>query len=159
MSHAIISSGKDFENWYLRLIRKAKSEIWISTFRFENPLNKKSKVLDKLFFELKQATMRKVKVRVLMNLYDEKIRAGQVNKKTVRELSRFGIECRRPQGNICNHAKLLLVDREELIVGSHNITRHSFGPNFEVSIYYRGCIMNEQIREIFTDAWSTFIPL
>lgn len=159
MTTAIIHSGQDFEVWILRMIREAKEEICISTFRFENPLNKKSKVLDKLFFSLANARKRKVKIRVLMNLYDEKIRAGQVNKKTHRELRKMGIEVKRPPGNICNHAKIFLTDQKRMIIGSHNITRHSFGGNFEVSLFSSDQPIVSQMYKIFDDSFNTFISL
>lgn len=159
MTHAIIHTGMDFLTWYCRLIKKAQHEIMISTFRFENPLNKRSRPLDSLFIALAAAKKRGVKINVLMNLFDEKIRAGQVNKVTARELSKMGISSYRPQGNITNHAKILLIDEAEMIVGSHNLTRHSFGTNFEVSIYYSQIDILVQMRKIYVSAMNTYIKI
>jgi len=159
MATAIIHTGQEFETWYMRLLKKAEREICISTFRFENPMNKKCKVLDRLFFNLAEARKRKVTVKVLLNLYDEKIRAGQINKKTARELQRFGCLVKRPQGNAVNHAKLLIVDGQEFICGSHNLTRHSFGSNFEISLYYSGDKIIEEMRNIYNTAFKSYISI
>jgi len=154
-----VVSGHEFQAAYFQLLSSARREILISTFRMENPLNKKSKVLDGLFYRLQQCKNRGVKIKILLNLYDESKRAGQINKRTAVELNRYGIKCRRPQGNQCNHAKILLVDHNNILMGSHNLTRHSFGSNFEVSVLIKNADILKPIRESMLQAWKTYIPI
>ena len=152
---SLIHSGMDFLNSLLFYIKNAKDEICISTFRFENPENKRSPALDALYLALKQAASRKVKIFCLVNLYSETKRLGQINKKSAIILKGYGITTHRPQGNGCNHAKLFIADQKKLILGSHNITRHSFGSNFETSIKIEDHKIVEQTHGIFKIAYYT----
>lgn len=154
----LLYSGIDFLNAYLTFIKSAKEEICISTFRFENPYNKKSRSLDALYFALRSALNRGVHVDILLNLYSEVKRLGQVNKKSAIILKGYGAQVRRPPGNIPNHAKVMIVDHRVLVLGSHNITRHSFGNNFELSIIVKDNPLVSKVQEIFDTAFSVAMP-
>jgi len=155
----LIHSGPSFLESCLRFLNSAKDEICISTFRFENPENKKTKAIDLFFLSLIAAKNRKVKIKILVNLFSEKERLGQINKKTAMVLKTYGITCRRPPARITNHAKLLIIDRKRLILGSHNITKHSFNESFECSIKITDHKMIDQVCNVFDTAYNLATPI
>lgn len=151
----ILSTGSDFLTEILEVIHRSDNIIRISTFRFENPENIKSKELDHLFLALAVARQRKVKINVLVNLYEKASRLGQINKRTAGHLQGKGCNVRRPTGNIVNHAKLIISDERTLIIGSHNLTRYSFTKNFEVSLSMQHHAIIQKTIKTFDNAFST----
>lgn len=158
MLNQLIESGRMFEATTLRLINTAKKEILISTFRWESPDGKKSKPLDRLICSIGNARNRGARIRVMLNRFDPKLRAGQENTRTAELLTRMRVEVRRQPGNICNHAKILLTDSTHMITGSHNYTQSAFGPGWEISTLISGYpIVNELVKACEL-SWSQAMP-
>ena len=150
----ILASGRDFLDNFIFSLAAAKEKVLISTFRFEHPDRSRSKEIDRLWCELQKLTARIREVKVLLNLYDTNVRLGQINTLSAKQLTRWGVpvkHCPFPQ---CGHAKLLIVDDHTLILGSHNLSKHSLQDNFEVSALLRTAEDIASATLSFSQAWS-----
>lgn len=150
----ILASGRDFLEHYIIALGAAKREVLISTFRFEHPERSRGKEIEKLWLELVKVLSGSVAVRVLINLYDTNIRLGQINGLSARELKRAGAQVKHCPFPQCGHAKLLISDENTLILGSHNLSKHSLIDNFEVSILLREPEHITSATRAFNQAWS-----
>jgi len=115
------------------LVAQAKKEICISTFKLE--INEKPRGRDlKAFF---QAIIEKVKsgvkVKLLFNWHDDKRSVALTNYPASIFLKNAGVDVRYLRNNRCCHAKLLMVDKEKVLLGSHNLSIRSTQANFELS--------------------------
>lgn len=158
MLNQLIASGRTFESTTLRLINLAKKEILISTFRWECPDGKKSKPLDRLICSIGNARNRGVRIRVMLNRFDPKLRAGQENTKTAELLTRMKIEVRRQPDKICNHAKILITDQTNMITGSHNYTQSAFSCGWEISTLISGYPILNELVKAYEISWSQAMP-
>jgi len=52
-------------------------------------------------------------------------------------LNREGCKARRPETPKLIHSKMMIIDGEILVIGSHNYTQSAFTMNHEVSLIYR----------------------
>lgn len=117
----------------LALIELAKKEICISSFKLEINEKPRGRALKK-FFDLLTAKMRAgVKVKILFNWHEDRRSVPKTNYYASTFLKNQGADVRYLQNNRCCHAKLLIVDREKVLLGSHNLSIRSCENNFELS--------------------------
>jgi len=76
---------------------------------------------------------------------------NEVNYSYISDLAPLGIKFYT--GRKMNHAKILIVDDQEGVVGSQNIDMLSFGRNFEVGVFSRQKEIVEDLVKIF-DKWK-----
>jgi phosphatidylserine/phosphatidylglycerophosphate/cardiolipin synthase-like enzyme len=125
------------DNQYLQvataLIDQAKEMISISTFKLEmtdQPRGDKLKIIfEALANEIKQG----VKVRVLMNWHANRHGVPRSNYPAGVFLKNCGADVRYLKNNRCCHAKILLIDKKKILLGSHNLSIRSCEANFEMS--------------------------
>ena len=95
-----------------------------------------------------------VRVQALLNQAGGGWRAPALNRQSSKWLSDRGVEVRTlGSGRTC-HAKLLIIDDEIAIVGSHNWTPYALERNFEVSVLVRnpGCV--GKLTAHFEELWK-----
>ena len=84
---------------------------------------------------LDSAVRRGVEVEIIMPHYTDYKVLNKINYINTRRLSALGVKCYFLP--VMNHAKLMLVDDEEGVIGSQNLDFLSFGVNMEVGIFFR----------------------
>lgn len=84
---------------------------------------------------LDSAVRRGVEVEIIMPQDTDYRALNRINYINTCRLSALGVKCYFLP--IMNHAKLMLVDDEEGVIGSQNFDILSFGPNMEVGIFFR----------------------
>ena len=52
------------------------------------------------------------------------------------------------------HAKIILIDENILIIGSHNLTQYAFTKNFELSVIIKDDFDFKQILKYFDNLWT-----
>jgi phosphatidylserine/phosphatidylglycerophosphate/cardiolipin synthase-like enzyme len=62
------------------------------------------------------------------------VRAVLNSKELIPLLQKLGVHARRLKDRRVVHSKLIIIDRELLIIGSHNFSRNAFGSNIETSL-------------------------
>ena len=151
------------DNQYLSiacaLVAQAKKEICISTFKLEITDKPRGKSLNSFFDSLMQKSINGVKIRILFNWHDNQRSVAKTNLPAALFLKNAGIAVRYLQNNRCCHAKLLMVDKEKLLLGSHNLSIRSTQNNFELSYLIPDTETVHQAAAVFDALFSTAKPI
>ena len=115
------------------LVQQAKQEIRISTFKLELNDKPRGLALKKLFEDLTEKIKAGVKVKILFNWNTDRRSVPKTNLYASCFLRNAGADVRYLKNNRCCHAKLLIVDTEKVLLGSHNLSVRSIANNFELS--------------------------
>ncbi len=106
-------------------IKSANSTIEIEMFVLTS---------EQIISELIEAKERGVEVRVIL----EKRDSGITNEETVKRLQQNGIDARFATREYkLTHAKIIIIDKKKLIIGSHNLTDAALEKNREASVIIR----------------------
>jgi cardiolipin synthase len=129
------------KNHYLEKITQAKKSIVMVTPYFTPPRWMIS-VLD-------DAVRRNVKVEILVPAEVDVPIMSRVNLRYIHVVSNLGVKFHMSKQ--MNHAKLLLIDDEEGMIGSQNIDLASFRYNNEVGIFFKEKRLVKELSGIITD--------
>lgn len=105
------------------LFRNAKKSIDILMYDWRWYLDRLEHPVQELNRELVQAVRRGVRVRTITNSPD-----------LIPTLTELGIKARVLKDKRVLHSKLIIIDDEILIIGSHNLTSNAFSRNLETSV-------------------------
>ena len=95
-----------------------------------------------------------VSVQALLNSAGGGWRAPALNRQAAAWLSERGVEVRTLGGSRTCHAKLLIIDDQIAIIGSHNWTPYALERNFEVSVLVRDPVCVSQLAQHFDQLWK-----
>ncbi|NOX87800.1 MAG: radical SAM protein [Calditrichaeota bacterium] len=134
----------------LSKIKNAKKRIWLEMYLFSD---------SRLIAEIINARKRRVEIKALLDanrLPLEFDLGGFPNKATVQKLLSAKIPVRifRCEAGQEMHAKLVLFDDDEIVVGSTNWTYASFTANSESCVFIKSQPVFEKFREIFETDWE-----
>ena len=115
------------------LIESAKRSIDITTFKAEITTKPRGLALLHFFKALLLKAKEGVRIRFLINWNQERRSCPKTNLYVITELRKVGIDIRHLRNNRCCHAKAILVDKEKVVIGSHNLSVKSCHNNFEIS--------------------------
>jgi len=135
------------------LINDAKSEICISTFKLEITDRPKGRYLKEFFNLLMQKAKQGIKVKILFNWHDNKHSVAKTNYPAAITLKNAGAEVRHLKQNRCCHAKIIIIDKQKALIGSHNLSNRSCGSNFEVSYLIPDPESINQLSSIFSHSF------
>ena len=95
-----------------------------------------------------------VRVQALLNSAGGGWRAPALNRQAAQWLQERGVEVHTLGASRTCHAKMLIIDDEIAIVGSHNWTPYALERNFEVSVLVRdaGCV--GRLAQHFDQLWQ-----
>ena len=116
------------------LVAGAEDRIWISTFKAEITTKPRGRRLNKFFDTLIQKVHQGVEVRFLLPRPAKTNYVPDSNLYAITALKRGKVEVRSFFGNRLCHAKIIFVDNDEAILGSHNLSVKSCHNNFECSV-------------------------
>ncbi len=78
-----------------------------------------------------------------------------VNSRTISSfLSQNGIKCRIPISKSLMHTKMILIDDNICVLGSHNFSQSAFSSNFETSVLLKDDPSIERFSQFFESMWS-----
>ena len=128
--------GKQFPDKVIPLIDKSVKSIDIIVFDWRwYPQDPGASV--QLFNQaIVRAVRRGVKVRVITN-------SGDI----VSILNNLGCQAKKLVSKNLVHAKMIILDSEIVVIGSHNYTQSAFQMNYEISVILRDC---ENISDFFS---------
>lgn len=115
--------GAEYAPALLKRVAEAKKTIDILMFDWRWYQHEPGSSVQQVNQALAQATMRGVKVRAITNFV-----------AVVEKLKEVGMSARSFGGQDLLHAKLVVIDRSVLFVGSHNFSKNGFEYNYETSV-------------------------
>lgn len=133
--------GREFPKKVTPLIEQAKKSIEIIVYDwgwYPNEIGEKIQLFNNAIVRAKNRGVI-VKAVVLKRLIAEILR-------------REGIRVKRVESSKLLHAKLMIIDDEIVIVGSHNYTKNAFNINFEASVILR----DEETTRKFKNYFENF---
>lgn len=125
---------KDFIKTASKLASQALHEICISSFKLEYH-HIKCPELGTFFQILLDRQKHGIHVNILFNWNPQFRSVPRTNYPTAKMLRDQGADTRYLPNNRCCHSKILIVDANHLIIGSHNLSIASVTRNFELSIH------------------------
>lgn len=137
------------------IIKNAKSSIDILVYEWKWYGHKAASDIQQFNLEVCAAARRGVKVRVLMNLEHYSHPITKINTRTEGHLKRAGVQVRMAKIGSRTHAKMLIIDRKILVVGSHNLCLSSLSSNAEVSITLADFPQIEEYYRYFDSLWTS----
>ncbi|MHB9098203.1 MAG: phospholipase D-like domain-containing protein [Syntrophales bacterium] len=117
----------------LESIRHACQEIALSVFFFKTMGTGNSQP-ELILTHLLEAARRGVRVEVVVENGPYGDNVSRDNEETAKRLKRGGIRVCMDAPDRTTHAKLVVIDRRYLFVGSHNLTQSALKYNHEVSV-------------------------
>ena len=141
MQNEIIIS-REFPKKVTPLIKQAQKKIDIIVYDwgwYPDEIGEAIQIFNNAIY---RASARGVKVRVI------------TQKRLIKEiLSRLGIEVKLFHSKKLLHVKMMLIDGEIAVLGSHNYTKNAFNLNYEVSIITRDQNSIERLQEYFNNIY------
>jgi phosphatidylserine/phosphatidylglycerophosphate/cardiolipin synthase-like enzyme len=144
--------GRDYVYTTARLIDASLSSIYFTVFQSSYTPGRTSKP-DLIVDALVRAHQRGVKVNVLINFSGNQVIITN-NKTLSYYLADRGVPVRFAGRGHLVHGKVIIIDGETVIMGSHNLTQRGLWTNYEASIaVYSPTIGSDMIRW-FVDIWT-----
>lgn len=137
--------GKEIAEKAIPLIQKAKKSIEIIVYDWRWYPNEPGVNIQRFNNEIINAVKRNITVRVIAE-----------PEKTRQILNQNGIKAKKPFTKKTIHTKLMLIDQELLIIGSHNYTKNAFNLNEEVSIITDSKETIDRLKEYFDNLWPLY---
>lgn len=153
----LLIRNDEFYKLLPKLIIQAKNKIRISTFFMKltsaDSLFSTKRILDIL---ISQKHNNGIDVQVLIDKShkSEKYSSSIVNKEAYLYLKEQGIDIKNFRNKRRHHSKLVLIDDDIVIIGSHNFTSNSFGFLDEVSVLLRSEELNRFYSKLFLERWA-----
>lgn len=135
--------GKEFANEVVPLIKSAKKNIDIIVFDWRWYHNQIGSEIQRFNHALIIARRKSVKIRAITNPFG-----------TIAVLSKLGIQTKKPITKGLIHTKLMLIDNNTAIIGSHNYTMNAFTINYEVSVIITEQKAVERLQQYFNNLWE-----
>lgn len=145
---------EDFSNIVTGLIERAKKKIYITSYKLELRRGPKAQRINSLIRELFKALSRGVDIRILLNFYENRKATSNINWYASKIFQKNGIICKFPGSGRTLHQKLILIDDEFVIGGSHNLSVQSLAENIELSFLINDDIIYQKSEAKFLSLWE-----
>ena len=112
-----------------------------------------------LWDPLIDASERGVEVRVLLDASDWAPDITADNRRVVTYLTGRGIDCRFDDPGVTTHAKLAIVDRTVVVLGSSNWNKYAFDEHEQANVVIENPQVGEVFSEFFARLWEGRLPI
>lgn len=137
------------KNHYIEKISKAESSIQIATPYFTPPRW--------LISILDNAIRRGVKVELIVPLHADLPLMDHINYRYMQDVKKIGVDFFLTKTML--HAKLLLIDNREGLIGSQNLDLASFNINSEVGLFFTEKKLISDLERVITKWKRDSVPL
>lgn len=135
--------GAEYPEKVVAYINGAKKNIDLVSYDWRWYPNQPAHPVQKMNIALVNAAKRGVFIRALLNSND-----------LIGLLNANGIKAKQMRDKRTLHSKLVIIDNEILIIGSHNITRNAFSHNVETSVAVPLSVMDTRFAEFFNNLYG-----
>jgi len=136
--------GSKYAEKVIPLIKEAKNSIAVIVFDWRWYPNYVGYPIHKFNMEILSAAKRGVKVCAITNY-----------KEITEILKGSGIEVKHLIQNKLVHTKMMIIDGQIAIIGSHNFTHSAFSFNHEISVILRDPDLCYQLTNYFNNLWQS----
>ena len=138
----------------ISLISNARKYIYVSTFKAEITKKRRGLRLKQFFDILAKKKLEKLDIRILTNKQSYQGHVPESNSYVIREMHRLGVPIRHLPNQRCCHAKIIIVDGNLAILGSHNLSVKSCHNNFEVSCLIEDIVIINHLKNRYELLWD-----
>ncbi|MFZ5637773.1 MAG: phospholipase D-like domain-containing protein [Pseudomonadota bacterium] len=161
---AIVLHDRDYPLWLLDRLRGARKRVLATQFIADlRPGADPHRDVRAVATALSHAAWRGVDVRIVLSRFVSDRAALEPNRVFARWLAPRGVGLRlyAPRTGSSRrdmHSKIVIVDDEWAVLGSHNWTVGAFGANHEMSVAVRSADVAARLRSTFEGLWATAEP-
>jgi phosphatidylserine/phosphatidylglycerophosphate/cardiolipin synthase-like enzyme len=145
----------DYPGIVIPLIENCKASLDILVYEWKWYGHQALSSIQQFNLAICSAARRGVHVRALLNIEHSTHPISRINTRTERFLRQAGCEVRMANVGGRTHAKMLIIDKNILVLGSHNFCKSSFSTNAEVSIVVAECPQIEEYQHYFDELWTS----
>lgn len=154
----LVSTGENrlYYEEAMRLIDKAQESIELVIFKITRYPEFRDSKSNKLLEELVKAHDRGVEIRIILDVNTWSDDINQSNRETALWLLGQGIsKVSFDSTSVTTHSKVLIVDRESVLLGSTNWSYYSLAENFEVDVSIRNApSVGDAYGKYFEEIWG-----
>ncbi len=144
----------DYATQVVPLIGACQQSLDILMYEWKWYTHESAGGVEKFNLAVQAAARRGVKVRVLLNIESMGHAITKINTRTEQYLRLAGVDVKFGNIGVATHAKLLIMDKRVMVLGSHNISKGSFSKNQEASIIVEGGEAIRPYLDYFELLWS-----
>lgn len=148
--------GSDYPKLVIPLIQEATQKIDIIMYEWKWYSHEQAGGMEKLNLAVLERARSKIAVRVLLNIESMGHAITKINSRTASFLQQRGVIVKFGQVGVATHAKMVLVDDQVAVVGSHNYSKGSFTRNQECSVMIRNGEAIRPFIDYFKLLWDRF---
>lgn len=134
--------GQQFLKKVVPIIDQTKNSLKIVVFDWRWYGNDPGNPVQIFNQAIVRAVRRGVKIEVIGN-----------SEPVLRTLRSVGVQARKIVSKNLVHAKMIIIDDRDVIVGSHNFTYSAFTKNHEVSLYIQAAPQAQELINYFHNLW------
>lgn len=138
-----VISGREFPTVVIPLIEQASESIDIVVFDWRWYGADPGASVQLFNQAIARAVKRGVKVRAITNAID-----------VVKTLNSIGVKAKKIITQKLMHAKMMIVDTNKIVTGSHNYTMSAFHLNVELSVLIQDEPNSERFGEFYENLWQ-----
>ncbi len=135
--------GNEFPKKIIPLINQAKRSIKIMVFDWRWYPNDPANPCQQFNHAILTAKNRGVEVKVITNV-----------EQVVNILNEQGCKAKQPHSKNLVHSKMMILDDQHVVIGSHNYTSSAFSMNREISIILRDVLDISPFVNFFNSLFS-----
>lgn len=151
-----VYSGGGYPKLIVPLLQQAKGSIDCSQYVWRWYTRTSKRHVMGLSYALIEAARRGVQCRVLLNREARRNPVTRYNEKTARHLAPAGVKVKLGRTGKADHAKLWIIDKQILVVGSHNMTARSMTCNWEMGAIIWNELAARDAAALFEKRWRAF---
>lgn len=155
----LLVKDNDYLQYANAMIAQAKKEICLSSFKLEISTVPRGRALKEFFDNLISKNSQGIKIKILFNWHDDRRSVAKTNFYASQFLKQSGIDIRYLKNNRCCHAKVLIVDKEKVLLGSHNLSVRSTQNNFELSYLISDIETAAEVGVVFDSLFADAKPV
>ena len=145
----------DYPEVVIPIIKDCRSSLDVLVYEWKWYGHQAATSIQQLNLEVCSAARRGVKVRVLMNIEHYSHPITKINTRTERFLKNAGCEVKCVRCGGRTHAKMMIIDKNILLLGSHNLCKSSLSTNAEASVVLIDFPVISEYQRYFDSLWET----
>lgn len=136
--------GRQFPEKVVPLLDNAKSKIDVMVFDWRWYVSDPGSSVQLFNQAIARAAKRGVKIRAIVNSDD-----------IAQHLRRVGVDVKKFVSQHLLHCKLMIIDENIVVTGSHNYTQSAFTMNMELSVVLEEVLNTIEFSNFFQSLWQS----